>query len=181
MKVIIITGSVGTGNTTLSKGLAKKLGYEYIDVNKLVSKEKLSCGYDSKRRCKIIDVKKMNKVLVKIINNFGKPMIKKTNKKIINNKNNLNKKIKKVKGVVIDSHLSHYVPKGHVDVCVVTKCDLKELSKRLNKRGYGKGKVRENLDCEIFDVCFNEAKEKGHKVIVIDTTKGINMGKFSAL
>jgi broad-specificity NMP kinase len=43
----------------------------------------------------------------------------------------------------------------------------------LKKRRYGKNKVKENVECEIFDVCLNEAKEKGHKILVIDTTKGI--------
>ena len=38
--------------------------------------------------------------------------------------------------------------------------------------------MRENLDAEIFDVCLNEAKENKHKVIVVDTTKGINMKKI---
>ena len=36
-----------------------------------------------------------------------------------------------------------------------------------------KNKVRENLDAEIFDICLNEAKENKHKIIVLDTTKGI--------
>ena len=78
---------------------------------------------------------------------------------------------KSKKLLVIDSHLSHYLPKKYVKLCVVTKCDLKVLKKRLEKRKYSKGKVRENLDAEIFDVCLNEAKELGHKVKVVDTTK----------
>ena len=78
---------------------------------------------------------------------------------------------KSKKDLVIDSHLSHYLPKKYVDLCVVTKCDLKVLKKRLEKRKYSKEKIRENLDVEIFDICLNEAKEKGHKVKVVDTSK----------
>jgi adenylate kinase len=58
-------------------------------------------------------------------------------------------------------------------LCIVTKCNLKELEKRLKKRGYNKAKIRENLDCEIFDVCLNEAMKKGHKIKIFDTTNGI--------
>jgi len=29
------------------------------------------------------------------------------------------------------------------------------------------------LDAEIFDICLNEAKENKHKIVVVDTTKGI--------
>ena len=55
----------------------------------------------------------------------------------------------------------------------MTKCDLKELERRLKNKKYSKNKVRENLDAEIFDICLNEAKENKHKIIVVDTTKGI--------
>jgi len=36
-----------------------------------------------------------------------------------------------------------------------------------------KRKIRENLDAEIFDVCLNEAKEKGYRIKIINTTKGL--------
>ena len=74
--------------------------------------------------------------------------------------------------MVIDSHLSHYLDKKYVDLCVVVKCDIKVLKKRLEKKKYSKAKIRENLDSEILDVCLVEALENGHKIKVIDTTKG---------
>jgi len=154
MKVIIVTGSVGTGKTSLSKKLAKKLNYKYIDVNKLVEKNKISSGYDRKRKCKIIDVKKLNIVLVDLIKNSKKNLI-------------------------IDSHLSHYLPKKYVDLCIVTKCEIKELTKRLKKRRYNKNKMKENVECEIFDICLNEAKDAKHNILVIDTTKAINISEVS--
>ena len=51
---------------------------------------------------------------------------------------------------------------------IIVKTSLKNLKKRLEKRGYNKLKVRENLEAEIFDVCFEEAKELGHKVEVVE-------------
>jgi adenylate kinase len=183
MKVIIITGSVGTGKTTLSKLLARKLNFHYIDVNKIIRKYNISEGYDKKRKTNIVDINKL--ALIKEIKNY-KNTIKKnsiisSNKNIsiknkrtfekINEKNKNNKKIKN--GIIIDSHLSHYLPKKYVDLCIVTKCNLKVLKNRLKKKKYSKDKIRENLDTEIFDVCLNEAKENRHKIIVMDTTKGI--------
>jgi len=159
MKAVIITGTPGTGKTTLAKKLAKKLNYPYIDVNKIVKENKLDREYDKKRKCYAVDIKKLNQSLIKLINNY--------------------KKNKKIKGIIIDSHLSHYLPKKYIGLCIVTRCELKELQKRLKKKKYGKNKIRENLDCEIFDVCLNEAREAGHKVVVINTTKPLNMAAIS--
>src|SRR3989344_5283429 len=81
------------------------------------------------------------------------------------------KLINKNKDVVLDSHLTHYLNPKYVDMCIITICDLKELKKRLEKRKYSKEKIRNNLDCEIFDVCRTEALEAGHKVKIIKTSK----------
>ncbi|HJN56726.1 MAG: adenylate kinase family protein [Candidatus Woesearchaeota archaeon] len=171
MKTIIVTGSVGTGKTGLSKKISKKLNFQYLDVNEIIKKYNIPEGYDKKRKSKIIDVSKLNKALIKEISNF-KRIIK--NNKQIPIKNSKIKNDKKIKnGIIIDSHLSHYLPTKYVDLCIVAKCNLKVLEKRLKKRKYSVKKIRENLDAEIFDVCLNEAKENNHEVIVLDTSKGI--------
>lgn len=144
VKVIAVTGSVCTGKTTVAKKLAKKNKAKYVDVNKVIKKYKLSEGYDRKRKCKIIDVRKLNKILIKMIKGSKEDL-------------------------VIDSHLSHFLPPKHVDLCIVTKCGIKKLRSRLKKRDYSKSKIKENVDAELFDVCYNEAKELGHKVEVINT------------
>ena len=76
---------------------------------------------------------------------------------------------KKYKGIIIDSHLSHYLSKEVVDKVIITKCDLKKLKKRLEKRKYTIDNIRENMDAEIFDVCRIEALEEGHTVEIINT------------
>jgi adenylate kinase len=188
MKVIIVTGTPGTGKTTLSKKLVGMLGFHYIDVNEIVKKYGISEGYDRKRKTKVIDVKKLNKALIKEIKTYTeKNSIISSNKKISlkikktlknHNKNKLIKNKKLKNGIIIDSHLSHHLPKKYVDLCVVVKCDLKVLEHRLKKKGYSKGKVRENLDAEIFDVCLNEAKQFGHMIVVIDTTKDCSINSI---
>lgn len=154
MKVLITTGVPGTGKTTLSKKLAKRMNFHYLDVNKLISKQKIFEGYDKKRKTKIVDVKKLNNLLVKEIKKFKK---------------------KKAKGLIIDSHLSHYLPRKYVDLVIVTKCGIKELNKRLKKKKFDKGKIQENLQAEIFDICYNEAVGRKHKVIAVDTAKDFNI------
>jgi adenylate kinase len=148
MKVIAVSGTPGTGKTTYSKKYAKEHDFTYVDVKMVIEEKGLAEGLDEKRDSKIIDTDRLNKALIEIIGQ---------------------EREKNSKGIVIDSHLSHYLPKEHVDLVIITKCDLKTLRKRLEDRGYSKEKVRENLDAEIFDVCRIEALEAGHEVEVVST------------
>ena len=143
--IIIITGTPGTGKTSLAKTLAKKLKIKYLNVNKVIQEYKLREKYERKRQTYIVNEKKLSKILVRLI--------------------------KEYKDLIIDSHLSHFIPKKHVDICIVTKTDLKVLKKRLEKRKYSKAKVKENLDAEIFEICHTEAQDQGHNIILVDTTK----------
>lgn len=148
MKVFIVTGSVASGKTTLAKLLAEKYHAIHINVNDLIKEYKLYYNYNKKLKAYNINIKKLNKFLISLIKN---------------SRNNL----------VLDSHLSHYLPSKYVDLCYVTKCDIKVLKRRLEKRKYSKEKIRENLDAEILDVCLMEALENKHKVKITDTTKQI--------
>ncbi len=145
MAAYICTGTPGTGKTELSKELAKQLKLKYVDVNKVVDKEKLIEGYDKERETSIVDESKLAKALVKVI--------------------------KKNKDVMIDSHMSHEVPAKYVDWCIVTKCDTDVLRKRLAKKGYSQTKIQENIDAEVLDICREEAEQNHHKIIAVDTSK----------
>ncbi len=150
MKTIIFSGIPGTGKTTVAKQLANILGAEIIDVNEVIDAKHLCEEYDKKRQCQIIDVKKLSNVLQHVVNNF--------------------RKRKKTKFLIIESHMSHFLPANLVNYCFITKCELKELSNRLKKKGYSKLKISENLEAEIFNVCYEEALQRGHNVIMVDTT-----------
>jgi adenylate kinase len=140
---IIVSGNPATGKTMIAKKIAKEKKLEYIDVNQLIKDNKLYSYYSKKDKSYVVDTTKLNRFLVKII--------------------------KKNKKIVLDSHLTHYLNPKYVDLCIITKCDLKRLKKRLEKRKYSKQKIKNNLECEAFDVCRIEALEKGHKVKVIET------------
>lgn len=146
MKVILLSGSVGTGKTALAKKIAKKHSYKYIDLNNIMVKNRLYSGYDRKLKTYLVDIKKSNKLMISLIKEAKK-----------NNE----------KGIVIDSHLSHYLPSKYADVCIITKTSLKNLKKRLQKRRYADNKIKENLEAEILDVCLIEALENKHKVRIV--------------
>ena len=150
-KVIVIIGTPGVGKSTLAIKLAKQLKWKRLDLHEHY--KEISTGYDKSGKCYIIDIKKLEKLV---------------------------KKESKENNLIIDSHVAHLLPKKLVDLCIILTCDLKILNKRLIKRGYGKKKVRENLDAEIFQVCLEEANTKRHKVLEIESSK-VDLGKIVKL
>lgn len=143
--IIAVTGSPATGKSTLAKRLAEELGFEHIDLNRVIEERGWHEGRDEKRDTLIVD----ETMLTRRVKTLVKPK----------------------KDYIIDSHLSHFISHEMVDACIVCTCELKELKRRLEKRGYRPEKVRENLDAEIFESCRLEAEENGHKIIIVDTSK----------
>ncbi len=162
MATIIITGTPGTGKSTLGKLIAKKLmnfNVEYVDLNAALQNKKAYGHYDKKKRCYAVDKAKIIGVVEKLIK----------------------EKRKQRKHLLIDSHLSHHLPKKMADLCIVATCGLKVLQERLRKRRYSPAKIRENLDAEIFQVCLLEAQEERHCLVTVDTTQGIRRKAVASL
>ena len=145
MTIILVTGTPGTGKTTIAKLIASRLNYKYIDVNDIIKQYNICDEYDSRRLCTIVDADKLKTILEKLIKS---------------SKENL----------VIDSHMCHVISPKLVKMCLVTRCDLKTLKKRLETRGYNESKIRENLDAEIFENCLTEAQDNNHNLYIVDTT-----------
>jgi len=150
LKVIVVTGTPGTGKSVIAKKLSLLLDYAYLDGALLIKKAKLAEKYDKQRKTAIVDASLFTRAVLKerdIASKKGK------------------------KGLIVDSHMSHSIPSKDVAACDVLSCSIRELGQRLTKRGYTKAKVRENLDAEIFDVILIEATEKNHRIIKFDATK----------
>lgn len=156
VRVICVSGSVGSGKTTIAKKLSFLLKFKYIDVKKLIGlNKKVVCGFDKKRNTLEVDTSKLNRLLIELI------------------------KKNKSKGLIIDSHLSHYLPARYVNVCVICECsDLKKLRAKLVKRKYSKLKIDENLEMEILEVCLVEAIDEKHHIVLVDTSGKVDYKKI---
>ncbi len=144
-KLIFITGTPGTGKSTLAKALASKGGYERLNLHHYY--KSISSGYDKQKQVYDIDKKKFMALVIKKLSPSKK-------------------------GLIVDSHISHLLPRKLVDTCIVLTCsNLKVLQKRLQQRKYSTEKIRENLDAEIFQICLVEAQEQRYRIITFDTAK----------
>src|SRR3989338_4836918 len=106
MKVIIVTGTPGTGKTAVAKRIAKEKGYKYVDVKKIIEENKLKEKYDKKRQTYDVDVKKLNIILIKKI---SEEKSKTQERQSLSGRRKCKAFSCETKGIVIDSHLSHYL------------------------------------------------------------------------
>lgn len=145
-KAIVITGTPGTGKTSVAKRVAEILKALHIDLSKLVIDEQLYVDYDEERASFIIDEEKVIEKLKKLIN-----------------ENDL---------VIIDSHYGEIVPKEYVDKVIVLRTDPEILEERLKKKGWWWEKIRENIEAEILSICtMNAINVFGEeKVYEVDTS-----------
>lgn len=144
--IIALTGTPGTGKTSVGRELARK-GWLHLELNKLIGKEKLYSSWDKKRKTWIVDEGKIKK----FVENFF-------------NKN-------KEKNIVIDSHISHILPAKIFFAVFVLRCEPKILAARLKRKKWSKEKIRENVEAEIIGLIEWEARRKHEKIFMIDTAK----------
>ncbi len=144
--VVIVTGTPGTGKSSLARRLARELGGVHIDLSNFVLSEGLYTDYDEERASFIIDEEALVERLREVI--------------------------EANKLVIIDSHYGEIVPREYVDKVIVLRCDPEELEKRLWRKGWWWEKIRENIEAEILSICTHNAIQAfgEDRVYEIDTT-----------
>lgn len=158
MKIIAITGSPCTGKTTLTKRLSERLpNTRVLDLHEIIDVENVSVEMDKERDTKIVDVKELKKHVSQRIKESKK---------------------QGVEHILVDGVLSHHMPATHV---IVLRVKPTVLEKRLEKRGYSPGKIRENLEAEAMGVCLHETLSRNFEnILEINATYGFGLRKIHA-
>lgn len=138
--VFVITGTPGTGKTTLARDLGRRLGAEIIDANAVAARFRLYSG--SLMGARIVRMKELERRLNAAVSGC------------------------RAGTVILEGHL---LCDMHIKgaTAIVLRSHLKPLASRLEQRGYGKAKVSENVLCEAVDYCGVNASKNYKKVFEI--------------
>ena len=154
--LIGLTGTPGTGKTSVSKILEKRRGWKVVYLNDLIKEEHLYSEVDEERDSVIADMELIRERLSGILEEEKGQHAEKAK---VNGE-------EKENITIIESHLAHYI----TDIVIVLRAYPPELKKRLEKRGYSEEKINENAEAESIDLILAEAFEWCKKVFEVNTT-----------
>ncbi|CAG01320.1 unnamed protein product, partial [Tetraodon nigroviridis] len=136
---ILLTGTPGVGKTTLGKELAQRTGLVYVNVGDLAQEGQLYDGYDDEYKCPILDEDR-------VVDELEDKMTE--------------------GGVIVDYHGCDFFPQRWFDIVFVLRTDNTQLYTRLESRGYTGKKLEHNLQCEIFQMIYEEAMDAySHEIV----------------
>ena len=137
---ILITGTPGTGKTTIAETLVTQIpDLKHIELSKWAIDHRFAQQYDSDFKCHVLNEDALLDAL--------EPIMEKG-------------------GVIIDFHGAEMFPERWFDLVVVTCTDNEVLYPRLEARGYSGKKLEDNMECEIMRVLLEEARESYQPEIV---------------
>jgi len=138
---VLVTGTPGTGKTTLCEALASATQMNHINVGNLVVEKGLHSGRDEMWNSYILDEDKVCDELEEIMCSGN---------------------------TVVDHHTCDFFPERWFDLVVVLRTDNSVLYPRLEQRGFNQRKITENIECEIFQVVLEEAHDSYQQEIIVE-------------
>ncbi|KAF6151265.1 hypothetical protein GIB67_002964 [Kingdonia uniflora] len=137
---ILVTGTPGTGKTTMSSLLADAAQLRHINVGDVVKEKNLYDGWDENLECHFINEDLLCDELEDMMEEGGN---------------------------IVDYHGCEFFPERWFDRVVVLQTSNSVLYDRLSNRGYMGSKLSNNIDCEIFQLLLEEARGSYKEDIVV--------------
>ena len=122
---LIITGSPGTGKTTVGKALSERLNYKIFNEKEFAIAKGIG-EWDSEQDELVVPLEKLEK--------------------------EVNKFFAKEKNVILEGHLLCEI-KVKADFAILLTCHPEILESRLEARGYKAEKIQDNVFCEGIEYC----------------------------
>ena len=129
---VLVTGTPGCGKSSLCGRLSELSGLRHIDVGLLVRDRGLHSGWDEQHAAFTLDDDRLCECLEAELADGG---------------------------CIVDFHSTSTFPVRWFELVVVLRCSTHTLYERLQQRGYSAAKIDENMECEIMQVCLDEAME----------------------
>ncbi|VFQ74639.1 unnamed protein product [Cuscuta campestris] len=137
---LLVTGTPGTGKTTMASALAEAAQLRHINVGDLVRAKNLHDGWDDELDCYVINEDLVCDELEDMMTQGGN---------------------------IVDYHGCDFFPERWFDCVVVLQTENSILYDRLKNRGYSDAKLNNNIECEVFQMLLEEAKESYREEIVV--------------
>jgi len=137
---ILITGTPGTGKSTLCQKLQEKRpNLKWINVGEFAKANQCLGDWDSQYECYDIDEDKL-------IDDLEDTMAE--------------------GNILIEHHVTDIFPERWFDAVFVLRTDNTQIFDRLKTRNYNQKKLEDNVQCEIFQTILDEARESYKPEIV---------------
>ncbi|MBS7248848.1 MAG: adenylate kinase family protein [Candidatus Jordarchaeales archaeon] len=146
-QLVVLSGTPGTGKTTVARTLSGIMDVKWVSLGDLVRDKELFLGVDTERGSLIADVDRLIPEIGRLAEEAEGRLI-------------------------VEGHYAEVTPKDWVEKAIILRTHPKELWRRLAERGWSEGKIRENVQAEILGVCtYNAVEAYGWELVYeVDTT-----------
>lgn len=140
---VLITGTPGTGKTTMGKMLAQELGLQHIEVGAVIREHEFFTSYNEE--FDTLDVEEDDED--RLLDHLEPLMVR--------------------GGVALDYHSCELFPKRWFHLVLVLRASTESVFDRLKARNYSQKKIDENNEAEIMGECEDEARESYDESVVV--------------
>lgn len=146
MKCIGISGTPGTGKSSVARELSLRLQVPLIELSNYVIENNLYVYYDELRNSYVVDEDKVRERLIELYKKEG--------------------------ALIIVGHYLEILPRELFELVLILRRDPYDLINILKLRSWPDHKVAENIEAELLSICtLNAIEELGEDIVVeVDTT-----------